>query len=82
MQPTHVNAYRVELAEAEKAEAQAHAKVETLRETIATMEQTQPNEPVEAEETVEETPAEEEVVETSEPAEEVPELTGDEEKTV
>lgn len=36
--PTHINAYKADLAEAEKEAAQAQSKVEQLRETIATME--------------------------------------------
>lgn len=40
-QPTHINAYKAELAEAENAEAQAHGRVEQLKETIATMEQSE-----------------------------------------
>lgn len=37
-QPTHINAYRTELAEAERELAQAQGKVDGLKETIATME--------------------------------------------
>jgi hypothetical protein len=40
-QPTHVNAYKAELAEAENALAQAKGRVNQLKETIATMEQSQ-----------------------------------------
>lgn len=39
MQATHINAFRVELAEAETELAQAKGKVAQLKETIATMEQ-------------------------------------------
>lgn len=39
--PTHINAFYVELAEAEKEVAQAQGRVDALKETIATMEQAQ-----------------------------------------
>lgn len=52
MQPTHVNAYRAELEEAKKEEAKAHSRVETLRETVATMEQADAATPTEVAEPV------------------------------
>lgn len=62
MQPTHINAYYAELAEAEKDLAGAQTKVDQLKETIATMEQAakaaDPNAP--SEESTE-TPEEQEV---------------------
>lgn len=38
MSETHVNAYKLELQEAETAEAQARGRVESLKKTIKSME--------------------------------------------
>lgn len=59
MQPTHVNAYKAELAEAEQAVASAKGRVASLKATIASMEEeTTPTEPVQEAAPVEEVKAE------------------------